>query len=84
MDAPTWNGEPGALPSDPEWDTQTEREDEPSPCSDCGATDEVRHSIGVTAKRLCASCYRWRSGHGVLFDPRGKAQLEAAMRKGAA
>lgn len=83
MDAPYYNGEPGARPYDSAWDERAEPDREPARCRDCGA---LAHEGGAFAPDgfSCADCWRWRAEQGVQFDPRAKAQIEAALRKGAA
>lgn len=85
MDAPGWNGEPGALSTDPEWDERPDRDQRPMmTCSDCGVVqDNDMALISTTGKLLCGWC-RTQRGFKYMWDPRSWSVIEADLRKGAA
>lgn len=83
MDAPYYNGEPGALPSDPEWDERRDDSHDGLSCSDCAAEWSSGFCSSPTGKVFCWDC-RVRRGFRFLFDARSWAVIEADLRKGAA
>ena len=86
MDAPYYNGEPGAMPYDEERDEHYNKPRHPRElrCDDCAALGTDGYTlVGTTAKMFCDSCAR-RRGLAYLFDARPWAQIEAAQQKGAA
>ena len=53
-------------------------------CSDCRRqVSEGYHSLPTANRVLCDPCYRWRAERGIdgPFDPRTRAQMEAAERQ---
>lgn len=79
MNAPGYNGEPGARPYDREHDERHGQErPEVFHCKDCGrAGREGYHSTPIAGGRIiCDPCYRWRSARGLTFDPRSIAVLK--------
>lgn len=80
MDAPGWNGEPGALSTDPEWDSRDEREPDGVTCSDCDAEWSSGFCSSPTGKVFCWDC-RVRRGFRYIFDPRSWSVIEADLRK---
>lgn len=85
MDAPGWNGEPGAMPYDREWDERPERDKRPMlTCSDCGAVqDNDIALIGTTGKLLCGEC-RTTRGFKYMWDPRDWREIAASILVGVA
>ena len=55
-------------------------------CRDCGARiSEGGVTTGVASGSSCRACYEWRVERGAVFDPRTRAQIQAAeQEKGAA
>lgn len=83
MDAPGWNGEPGAMPYDRDWDAPAEFEHVDPPCSDCGAEWEAGFCSSPTGKVFCWDC-RVRRGFRYLFDPRDWLTIAGEILGGAA
>lgn len=83
MDAKFYNGEPGAMSYDRDWNMGREREPEPPACRDCGDPVLI-HGTGTPAGTYCFGCAAWRQSHGLIFDARTRLQIESQMRKGAA
>lgn len=85
MNAPYYNGEPGARPYDDEREGRRDYELPPLVCRDCGAVIECGGgTTGVASGASCEEDYRWRTATGALFDVRTRRQIEAAMTNGAA
>lgn len=79
MNASWWNGEPGALPTDPEWDRLHEREESPVPCFDCGADAKVSTITHEGEGRsYCKSCAQQRDREGRLCDSARRTMAKGA------
>ena len=61
MDSPGWNGEPGALPSDPEWRSQADghADDAEDLCPLCEATAEEGHFDNCSLFKPRCDCGRF-------------------------
>lgn len=83
MDAPYYNGEPGARPYDEDWDERAAPEAAATyVCSDCGDHGEAHfHVILTTGATYCDPCFRYRAKHGWEFDTRS---IQALTTQGAA
>lgn len=70
MDAPYYNGEPGALPSDREWDAKPAPEPETPTCVDCGDVVVWGGRSLAPLGMLCRPCADAREAIGAEFDAR--------------
>lgn len=85
MDAPSFNGEPGARPYDRDHDEQREPEPQVPLCRDCGARICLGGTTtGVASGASCRACYCWRVRLGVVDDVRTRPEIAAAMAQDAA
>ena len=79
MNAPAYNGEPGALFSDREHDRRPEPSASALRCDDCHG-DIYQGARSSPLWLLCADCYGWRKDRGLHTDPRPKTALLAELR----
>lgn len=72
MDSPTFNGQPGAMPYDPEHEPRREREPEPLVCDQCG--EQATHTRITDAGRSLRHC----ADHERAYLQRMAAMREAS------
>lgn len=80
MDAPTFNGEAGALFSDPEWNEKRTAQPPTPVCRDC-REKVYAGGAGTPDGTYCTGCATWRSVRGFLFDSRTIPQIARELLK---